>query len=213
MRCTESGQETLFEETNMAVSLDWIQAILAGIVSTSSVIAVTAFISREWFKGLLDRRFEEFKHELQLDAKTRELTSKSQIDFKERQLSEFYGPIFSRLKRGRALVGFWREGKLKDIDRQFWELARKTNMEIEEIILTKSHLIEGDEIPKSFIQFLIHVPIWHAFMETTHGTVPFSPQEFPEAYYASEFEEEVYSTTRQLKADLQALYHRFGLIE
>ena len=108
---------------------------------------------------------------------------------------------------------FWREGKLKDIEPQFWALARRTNHEIEEISLTKSHLIDGNEIPISFIQFLTHVPIWHAFMETVHGTVPFSPQEFPEAYYADEFEKDLYATTERLKRDLQSLYRRFGLVE
>jgi hypothetical protein len=130
----------------------------------------------------------------------------------ERQIAEFYGPIYSRLKRGRALVGFWGEGKLTEIERQFWELARRTNSEIEEIILSKSHLIDGDEIPASFVQFLIHVPIWHAFMETSHGTVPFSPQEFPAAYYSTQFEEDIYRTTSRLKANLQELYRRFGLL-
>jgi hypothetical protein len=77
----------------MIGSLDWFQAIVAGIISTSSVIAAAAFIGREWLKRLLSRSFERFRHELQLDATTRQLTLKSQIDFKERQIAEFYGPI------------------------------------------------------------------------------------------------------------------------
>jgi hypothetical protein len=192
--------------------MDWLQVILGGVISTSSVVAVALFLSREWFTRLLNNRFERFKHDLQIEAKKRELTLRSQIEFKERQLSEFYGPIYSRLKRGRALVRFWRDGKLKEIERQFWELARKTNNEIEDIILTKSHLIDGDEIPKSFIQFLTHVPIWHAFMETAHGAVPFAPEEFPEAYYTEEFERDIYSTTESLKKDLHTLYRDFGLV-
>ncbi|HEX7314358.1 MAG TPA: hypothetical protein VF297_10570 [Pyrinomonadaceae bacterium] len=193
--------------------MDWLQAIVGGLISTSTVIAVTVFVSREWFTRLINRGFERFKHDLQIEAMTRELTLKSQIEFKERQLSEFYGPIYSRLKRGRALVRLWKDGKLAEINQQFWELARKTNTEIEDIILTKSHLIDGDEIPKSFIQFLTHVPIWHGFMETSHGSVPFSQEDFPEAYYTEEFEKDIYSTTEKLKKDLKMLYLRFGVIE
>ena len=193
--------------------MDWLQAIVAGVISSSSVLAIAAFISRTWITRFLSRELERFRHTLQLEAKTRELTLKSQIEFKERQLSDFYGPIYSRLKRGRALVGLWKEGKLKDIDRQFWVLARTTNSEIEEIILSKSNLIEGDRIPNSFIRFLIHVPIWHAFMETAHGTIPFSAHDFPEAYYTNDFEDDIYSTTEKLKADLDSLYHRFGLVD
>src|SRR5215471_8596100 len=138
--------------------MDWWRALLTGVISTSSVIAITAFLAREWFKGALDQRFERFKHDLQKEAKAHELTLKSQIEFKERQLSEFYGPIYSRLKRGRAIVAYYRDQKLTAIEGKFWELARRTNTEIEQILLTKSHLIEGDVIPKSYIQFLIHVP-------------------------------------------------------
>ena len=189
--------------------MDWVKVILGGLISTSSVAAIVAIVSREWFTRLLNRRFELFKHELQIEAKTRELALKSQIEFKERQLSEFYGPIYSRLKRGRALVGFWKSGKLRGMEPQFWELAQKTNCEIEEIILTKSHLIDGDEIPKSFIQFLTHVPIWHGFQ----GVVPLTIEEFPEAYYTEEFEKDIYRITKELKKKLETLYLHFGLVE
>jgi hypothetical protein len=190
--------------------MDWLKIIIGGLVSTTSVIAATAFILRESFTRLLDKRLEMFKHELHLEATTRELTLKSQIEFKERQLSEFYGPIYARLKRGRTIVRLWKDGKLYPIDKQFWELARKTNQEIEDIILTKSHLIDGSEIPKSYIQFLTHVPLWHSFLDAT-GTVP-PIDEFPEMYYAEDFENSVYETTERLKKELQSLYERFGLL-
>ena len=51
--------------------MDWLQVVLGGLVSSSTVVTVAGFISREWFTRLLDRRLTQFKHELQLDAKTR----------------------------------------------------------------------------------------------------------------------------------------------
>lgn len=190
--------------------MEWLKVIGGGVISGSSVVLVATFILRESFTRFLNKKLELFKHELQFEAKTRELTLKSQIEFKERQLSEFYGPIYARLKRGRTIVGLWKENKLHSITKQFWELARKTNQEIEEIILTKSHLIDGSEIPNSYIQFLTHVPLWHSFLEAT-GSVP-SIQEFPEVYYSEDFEKEIYATTDRLKKELQTLYQHFGLL-
>jgi hypothetical protein len=192
--------------------MDWVQFLVGSLISTSAVVAIAVFVARESFGRLLDARLERFKHDLQVEATTRELTMQSQIEFKERQISELYGPIYAMLKRGRTLVRLWREGKLADVEGQFWTLARSTNQAIEELILGKSHLIEGDRIPDSFVQFLTHVPIWHWFGETTQGPPPLPPEEFPEAYYAEEFEREIYATTERLKRELHELYVRFGLV-
>lgn len=167
-----------------------------------------AFVLRESFKRMLDWQVERLKQELQIQVKRHELTLKSQIEYKERQLSELYGPIYAMLKRGRALVQFWKDSRLTEVDQQFWTLAYRTNEAIEQILLTKSHLIEGDEIPKSFVQFLTHVPLWHAFNQTHH--LP-RQEEFPEAYYPEDFEKDIYMTTRRLKKELHELYQRFGL--
>jgi hypothetical protein len=192
--------------------MDWVQILFGSLISTSSVVAIAVFVGRESFGRLLDARLERFKHDLQVEATTRELTLQSQIAFKERQVSELYGPIYAMLKRGRTLVRLWREGKLAEVEASFWSLAFSTNETIETLILDKSHLIEGDHIPDSFIQFLTHVPIWHWFGETAHHVPTLSPEEFPEAYYSEQFERDIYQTTERLKRELHELYRRFGLV-
>jgi hypothetical protein len=37
-------------------------------------------------------------------------------EFKERQLSEFYGPIYALLKRIRPIDDLWNAGRLEEID-------------------------------------------------------------------------------------------------
>jgi len=187
-------------------------AITAALLSGSVAAAIMTFVLRALFGQLLDSRLERLRQELQADLKIREMTLQSQIDFKERQLSELYGPVYAHLKRGRALVHLWKVGKLKEIEPDFWTLARHTNNEIERLIINNSHLIDGPVIPDSFVRFLIHVPIWHAFMDSERGRVPFTPEEFPEAYYHGSFEVDVYETTSRLKRELQDLYGRFGLL-
>ena len=71
---------------------------------------------------------ELFKQQLGQDSKIKELTLRSQIDFKERQVGEFYGPIYAMLKRGDAIYPLWTLGKLDEIDRklQFCSVSKTT---------------------------------------------------------------------------------------
>ena len=192
--------------------MNWLQIILGSLISSASAVAVAAFLARESIVRLLDRKFEQYKYQLELEAKRHELTIEAQIEFKEKQLSEFYGPIYALLKRGRTIHKYWMEGKLNHIEPQLRKMAANANNMIVDIILTKSHLIEGKEIPPSFIHFLTHVEIWHAYLETEFKGVPFPQTEFPEAYYPIEFEKDVYSTAEALKNQLQSLYQQYGLI-
>jgi len=190
--------------------MGWLKSIAAGLVSSTVVIAAIFFISRESFKNILDRSLESHKHELGVEATRRELALQSQIQFKERQLSEFYGPIYALLKRIRPIDDLWNKGKLETIDEAAKKVMRDSNDRIVEIILTKSHLIQGDQIPKSYTQFLTHVPVWHAFLD--HPSKNWSAyQKLPEAFYDTAFEQEVYATTEQLKRDLYQLYQEYGL--
>ena len=54
--------------------MDWLQIVVGTLMSTSSVIAVAGFLAREPFTRILDKRLERFKHDLQIEATTRELT-------------------------------------------------------------------------------------------------------------------------------------------
>lgn len=194
--------------------MDWIKAIVASLISTSAVAAAIFFIARESFKGMLSKRLESFKHDLGLDATRRELALRSQIEFSERQLSEFYGPIYALLKRIRPIDDMREGGKLRDIDDAAIKVIRESNDRIVEIILTKSHLIRGDKIPESFTRYLLHVAVWHAFLNTAHRGFPDAKEiDVSAAYYVEDFEVEVFQTTESLKRELFELYQRYGLAD
>ncbi len=193
--------------------MDWFQIILGSLISTTSVVTVVAFLARESFAILLDRKHELYKHQLELDTSKHELALEAQIAFKEKQLSEFYGPIYALLKRGRTIYKYVMDGKLGDIDEHLRKMAVEANNAIVNIILTKSHLIEGSVIPNSYIHFLTHVEIWHAYLKTEFQGVPYSQSEFPEAYYPVEFEKDIYLTTEALKFELQGLYRQYGITQ
>lgn len=184
----------------------WTNTVVASLASGAVLAAIIAPLAKIWF----DRQVERLKHELGVDAKTRELILRSQIDFKERQLADFYGPIYAYLKRGRPIFDLWINGRLDEIDENIRTLFTSANDDIVRIILTESHLIRGHEIPKSFAHFLTHVAIWHAYLKTPHKGVPFSQSEFPEAYYPNDFEQEIVTTTEVLKRELDDLHRKYG---
>lgn len=186
--------------------------LAAGLLSGGIILAASIYLFQQAFGRLLDKHMEVFKQELQVDTKTRELTLKSQIDFRERQLGEFYGPIYAYLRRGKPIYRLWVEGRLNEIEPEINKLFVAANDAIVAIILQRSHLVAGDRIPESFTRFLTHVAVWHGYMQTEHGGVPLSQEEFPEAYYPTEFEEEIFTTTERLKKELFDLHNRYGLL-
>jgi hypothetical protein len=105
----------------------------------------------------------------------------------------------------------WRAGRLHEIEDSVRDLFTSANDDIVRIILTKSHLIRGPHIPASFTHFLTHVAIWHAYLKTNHRGVPFSQEEFPEAYHTDKFEQEIIDTTEVLKRELDELYAKYAL--
>ena len=188
------------------------EIFLKAILPSGVFLAVFVWLLQFSIGKLLDQKMENFKQQLQIDTKIRELLLKSQIEFRERQLGDFYGPIYARLKRGKPINRLWKKDKLEVIDASITDLFASTNDAIVEIILNRSHLVDGAEIPESFTGFLTHVAIWHGYMATPHKGLPLSKKEFPEAYYPVAFEEEIFATTERLKRELSELHGRYGLL-
>ena len=184
--------------------------VIANLFSSAVVLTTGTYFFKQVFNRLLDKRMESFKQQLQVDSKTRELALRSQIDFRERQLGEYYGPIYAYLMRGKPIYRLQSEGQLDDISESIEALFVSANEAIVAMILQKSHLVAGERMPVAFTDFLTHVAVWHGFMSTTGGGVPLSKDDFPEAYYPIEFEEEIFATTERLKKELFELHNQHG---
>jgi hypothetical protein len=159
-----------------------------------------------------DERLEQIKHALDITAKTHELTLSSEIAFRERQLSEFYVPIYTILKRNETIHDHWCDDRLDGVEKSVRELFLSSNIQISEIILAKSYLIEGKKFPKSFIDFLTHTFVWKAFAESEFEQFPFDRYEFPNAFFKPDFPNEIFATTESLKETLFDLRSR-GVIQ
>jgi hypothetical protein len=196
--------------------MQWAISIISGLVASGTVIAAISFLSRESFKSIINRNLEtfknslnkdleSFKHDLGLDSTQHQIILQSQIQFKEKQLSEFYGPIYALLKRIRQIDNLWNEGKVKELDDAFIRVIRDSNNRIVDIILSKSHLISGNMIPESYTSFLTHVAVWHAFWDSPNSDWS-AYACLPKAHYDMNFEEELFRTTEKLKQELDDLY-------
>src|SRR5437016_14068036 len=80
----------------------------------------------------LNRVLDRFRHDLGLDATRRELTLQSQIRFKEKQMGDFYGPIYALLKRIRPIDDLWTKREVTEIDETIRGVIRDSNNRIVE---------------------------------------------------------------------------------
>jgi hypothetical protein len=192
--------------------MDFLTSLATGVLSTATVIAIGGFVLKASFESILDRKMELFKQQLDINKSLHHLTLKSQIEFRERQLGEYYGPICAILKRGARLYKVHREGRLPDGIRPIINsiLIEGNNM-IVSILLQKSHLISGNKLPDSHVHFLTHAAIWPAFQNAKPQLAPPPESEFPEAYYPMAFEVDSVRTTEKLKKELAELHNRFGI--
>ena len=192
--------------------MDFLTLIAGGLLSSTTVLAAGVYFFQTSFTRLLDKRMEVFKQQLQIGTTLHELTLKSQIEFRERQLGEFYGPICAILKRGQLLYKVFEDGKLTGIETAINDVLVEGNNTIVSILLQKSHLIADDKIPDSHIHFLTHVAVWHALQRSKPRIPPPSKATFPEAHYPEQFEADILRTTEQLKRQLFDLHKQFGIL-
>jgi hypothetical protein len=137
--------------------------------------AITAFLTsyftdlgkRDSRKQHLEAILEETKRtqdlitRLELDLSQRQLIGETELQYRERQLAEFYGPIFGSIKSAGQLWRLWLDGKLKDFSHDVQELFRDQNDFIVDLLRANSHLVEGHIIPQCFARFITSVTIFN----------------------------------------------------
>ena len=86
-----------------------------------------------------------------------------QLERASEQLRDFYGPLHVLLL---ATRGVNKVAWGTDIWERAWrEIILPSNLQIETILLTKIHLLEDDEIPASFLNFLKHSMINRSYKD------------------------------------------------
>jgi len=87
------------------------------------------------------------------------LLTETDLEFRKRQIEEFYGPIYASLKLTSELYPLWIEGKFQEVNQEIIDLFKSHNDEIISILKSKAHLIDGAELPPEFVKFMTSATI------------------------------------------------------
>jgi hypothetical protein len=137
----------------------------------------------------------------------------SDLEFRNLQLSELYGPLYSYTKLQEKLVRIWMTGRLSEIDAGIRAFLKQQNERIVDILATKFHLIEGDEVPSCFEALVTSVTIWNLYTSRSEQHwIPADVAALPEVRYPEEFNQYVYQTTEGLKKKLHELHQKYGVV-
>jgi hypothetical protein len=96
---------------------------------------------------------------------------RSELAYRERQLSELYGPAYGYVMSQRDIFDLWTEGKLQQVNSDVKRLLLTQNRILR--VINKSHLIDGSVMPDSFVRFFTSTLVFdlHA-APTDAGEVP-----------------------------------------
>ncbi len=134
------------------------------------------------------------------------LLTEADLEFRQRQLEEFYGPIYASLKLSSEIYPLWRDGKITEVNRDVITLFKQQNDEIITILKNKAHLMDGAEFPPEFIKFMTSATIWG--MYCTRPDQPYIPEHvssFDQVKWPTEFESHIFTKTEELKQTLDGL--------
>jgi len=135
-----------------------------------------------------------------------QLLTETDLEFRKRQIEEFYGPIYASLKLSSQIYPLWIEGKIKEVNHDVIDLFKQQNDEITTILKTKAHLMDGAEFPPEFTQFMTSATIWGMYCTRKDDpNLPDHVANIDSIKWPQKFESHIYSKTEELKQTLDNL--------
>ncbi|HTI24074.1 MAG TPA: hypothetical protein VL652_23955 [Kutzneria sp.] len=145
--------------------------------------------------------------------------SQERLKWTNAQLGEFYGPLFSLSQAGEAAWLEFRNqvapgaeylfaGELTETQKEEWRrwmtsVFMPINRRMHELIISRSHLLVGDEYPPQFVAFCAHVAAYEVILfrwSLGDHSVINSTMRFPQDY-----RQHIAQVYTQLKGQQQAL--------
>jgi hypothetical protein len=139
-----------------------------------------------------------------------QLLTAADLEYRKRQIEEFYGPIYASLKLNSEIYTLWLDGHLKDVNQDVITTFKQNNDEITTILKTKAHLIDGANYPPEFTKFLTSTTIWGLYC--TRPEQPYIPQDvadLPAVKWPEEFQSHIFTKTEELKKNLDGLLIKY----
>ncbi|MEI6426949.1 MAG: hypothetical protein WCO45_00980 [Pseudanabaena sp. ELA607] len=137
------------------------------------------------------------------------MLAEADLNFRKRQLEEFYGPIYASLKLSSEIYPLWLAGNFHEVNHDIIDLFRQQNEEIITILKTKAHLMDGAEFPPEFIKFMTSATIWGMYCRRPDQ--PYLPEHLKsleQVKWPQEFERHIFIKTEELKRTLDTLLQK-----
>jgi hypothetical protein len=197
-----------------------LSSALAGLIGATIGAWLGAYFGKRGEIAGLQARFHtvleqtkcttELVRRIEEELKRQTAVGETELAYRERQLAEFYGPIYGSIKSSGKLWRLQSAGKLTPIANEVTEFFRQHNSEVVQILKAKSHLVDGAEIPECFASYMASVTLYNIGTRVgggfTHGDV----SNLEEARFPEEFFSYIIETTQRLKRRQQELFDAFG---
>jgi hypothetical protein len=136
---------------------------------------------------------------------------RAELQYREQQLAELYGPAYRYVKTSKELYDLWMEGKTPEINLTVKKWMTKQNEFMRELLITKAHLIDGSKMPDSMMRFATSTLIFDFYASPSEeGHVPERLTEEPRTKYPIKFDQHVIDTTERLKARIDELHRKYA---
>ncbi len=188
-------------------------SIYPGNVMIDIVQVVGAFLASALGAGAFLKFFAEKSIEagIQKALHKEQLLAETELEYRKRQLEEFYGPINAALRLSAQIYPLWyKTDNFKEVNRDIIALFKKQNDEITTILKTKAHLIDGAGWPPEFTRFMTSTAIWGVYCTREHE--PWIPERLNglnEIKWPNEFRDYIFRKTDELKARLDTLMSKY----
>jgi hypothetical protein len=173
------------------------------------------FATKEDFDLLLKQTQQtaQATEEIKATISRQSLVGQSELDFRKRQLAEFYGPIYARMKSSKDLYPMWMSGKLSAVNKEIIQKFRQDNEIIAQIIVSNIHLIDGNTIPQALIDYMTSTTIWNLY--TARLETPWIDNDVAQlekAKWSTDFEDYIIIKTEELKMRLDELHQKYTIV-
>ena len=135
-----------------------------------------------------------------------------ELEFRAAQLAELYGPVYGYLKSQQILYELWTARQLDEKNMEIKQLFARQNAIIRDLIITKTHLIDGAEVPPSFVTFFASTIIFDLYAASSQeGQVPEHLRQYLLVKYPRSFDNHIRETTEKLKGRIQELNAEYAI--
>ncbi|MEO1593123.1 MAG: hypothetical protein AAFU71_17795 [Cyanobacteria bacterium J06632_22] len=187
--------------TDRGVAMELIQVL--GVFLASALGAGT--ILRFSAEKMIEASVEKVLHQ-------KTLLTEADLAYRQRQLEEFYGPIYASLKLSSQIHPLWMEGHLEAVNPDVIDLFHQQNTDIITILKTKAHLIDGRDFPPEFVHFMTSATVWGMFCaRPEHPYMPDAVASLEAVKWPQAFEDHIYGKTEELKRTLDDLLIRYRI--